>query len=63
MRGYPGHHLGFDHHGHRVAAAEAQAADAALAAGAVQLVDERYEYARAAGADRVAKGHAAAADV
>ena len=29
----------------------------------MQLVDERYEYARAAGTDRVAKGHAAAADV
>ena len=29
----------------------------------MQLVDERYEYARAAGADRVPKGHAAAADI
>jgi hypothetical protein len=55
--------LDLDDHGDAVAAAEAEGGDAALAAGAVELVDEGGEDAGAAAADGVAQGDAAAADV
>src|SRR5690349_15613174 len=47
----------------RFAAADAEARDAALAAGLLQRVDQRHEDSRSAGADRMTEGGRAAVDV
>ena len=53
----------FNQHADRVAAAKAQRTNAALAAGAFELVNQRDQNAGAAGANRVAKRNAAAANI
>ena len=52
----------FNQHADRVATAKAQRTNATLAAGAFQLVNERDQNTRAAGANGMAKGNAAAAN-
>lgn len=54
---------GFDDHRHRVAPAQAQARKAPLGAGALHLVDERGQNARARSADRVTQSHTPATDI